>query len=158
MAVQKTNAMRILDKNKIDYEVITYDISDDKIDGVSVAEKTGQDVKEVYKTLVTQGLSKEFYVFVIPVAEELDLKKAAKVAGEKKVEMIHVKDITKYTGYIRGGCSPVGMKKLYKTFIHEDAKALEKICVSGGKKGLQIKLEPKDLIESINGQFADIIH
>ncbi|MCE9653777.1 MAG: Cys-tRNA(Pro) deacylase [Clostridium celatum] len=158
MAVQKTNAMRILDKNKIDYEVITYDISDDKIDGVSVAEKTGQDVKEVYKTLVTQGLSKEFYVFVIPVAEELDLKKAAKVAGEKKVEMIHVKDITKYTGYIRGGCSPVGMKKLYKTFIHEDAKALEKMCVSGGKKGLQIKLEPKDLIESINGQFADIIH
>lgn len=158
MAVQKTNAMRILDKNKIDYEVITYDISDDKIDGVSVAEKTGQDVKEVYKTLVTQGLSKEFYVFVIPVAEELDLKKAAKVAGEKKVEMIHVKDITKYTGYIRGGCSPVGMKKLYKTFIHEDAKVLEKICVSGGKKGLQIKLEPKDLIESINGQFADIIH
>ena len=158
MAVQKTNAMRILDKNKIDYEVITYDISDDKIDGVSVAEKTGQDVKEVYKTLVTQGLSKEFYVFVIPVAEELDLKKAAKAAGEKKVEMIHVKDITKYTGYIRGGCSPVGMKKLYKTFIHEDAKALEKICVSGGKKGLQIKLEPKDLIESINGQFADIIH
>lgn len=158
MAVQKTNAMRILDKNKIDYEVITYDISDDKIDGVSVAEKTGQDVKEVYKTLVTQGLSKEFYVFVIPVAEELDLKKAAKVAGEKKVEMIYVKDITKYTGYIRGGCSPVGMKKLYKTFIHEDAKALEKMCVSGGKKGLQIKLEPKDLIESINGQFADIIH
>lgn len=158
MAVQKTNVMRILDKNKIDYEVITYDISDDKIDGVSVAEKTGQDVKEVYKTLVTQGLSKEFYVFVIPVAEELDLKKAAKVAGEKKVEMIHVKDITKYTGYIRGGCSPVGMKKLYKTFIHEDAKALEKMCVSGGKKGLQIKLEPKDLIESINGQFADIIH
>ena len=158
MAVQKTNAMRILDKNKIDYEVITYDISDDKIDGVSVAEKTGQDVKEVYKTLVTQGASKEFYVFVIPVAEELDLKKAAKVAGEKKVEMIHVKDITKYTGYIRGGCSPVGMKKLYKTFIHEDAKVLEKICVSGGKKGLQIKLEPKDLIESINGQFADIIH
>lgn len=158
MAVQKTNAMRILDKNKIDYEVITYDISDDKIDGVSVAEKTGQDVKEVYKTLVTQGASKEFYVFVIPVAEELDLKKAAKAAGEKKVEMIHVKDITKYTGYIRGGCSPVGMKKLYKTFIHEDAKVLEKICVSGGKKGLQIKLEPKDLIESINGQFADIIH
>lgn len=158
MAVQKTNAMRILDKNKIEYEVITYDISDDKIDGVSVAEKTGQDVKEVYKTLVTQGASKEFYVFVIPVAEELDLKKAAKAAGEKKVEMIHVKDITKYTGYIRGGCSPIGMKKLYKTFIHEDAKVLEKICVSGGKKGLQIKLEPKDLIESINGHFDDIIH
>ena len=158
MAIQKTNAMRILDKDKINYEVITYDISDDKIDGVSVAEKTGQDVKEVYKTLVTQGVSREFYVFVIPVDKELDLKKAAKVAGEKKVEMIHVKDINKYTGYIRGGCSPVGMKKLYKTFIQEEARDLENICVSGGKKGLQVKLEPMDLIKIINGSFADVIH
>ena len=158
MAIQKTNAMRILDKNKVSYEVITYDISDDKIDGVSVAKKTGQDVKEVYKTLVTQGTSREFFVFVIPVAEELDLKKAAKAAGEKKVEMIHVKDITKYTGYIRGGCSPVGMKKLYKTFIQEQAKELENICVSGGKKGIQVKLTPEDLIKVINGSFVDIIH
>lgn len=158
MAVQKTNAMRILDKNKISYEVITYDISDDKIDGVSVAEKTGQDVKEVYKTLVTQGASREFYVFVIPVDKELDLKKAAKAAGEKKVEMIHVKDITKYTGYIRGGCSPVGMKKLYKTFVYEEVVSLEKICVSGGKKGLQIKLSSKDLLDAVNAEVADIIH
>lgn len=158
MAVQKTNAMRILDKNKINYEVITYDISDDKIDGISVAEKTGQDVKEVYKTLVTQGVSREFYVFVIPVDKELDLKKAAKSAGEKSLQMIHVKDITKYTGYIRGGCSPVGMKKLYKTFIQEEARDLENICVSGGKKGLQVKLEPMDLIKIINGSFADVIH
>lgn len=158
MAVQKTNAMRILDKNKINYEVITYDISDDKIDGISVAEKTGQDMKEVYKTLVTQGVSREFYVFVIPVDKELDLKKAAKSAGEKSLQMIHVKDITKYTGYIRGGCSPVGMKKLYKTFIQEEARDLENICVSGGKKGLQVKLEPMDLIKIINGSFADVIH
>ena len=149
MAVQKTNAMRILDKNKINYEVITYDISDDKIDGISVAEKTGEDMKEVYKTLVTQGVSRELYVFVIPVDKELDLKKAAKSAGEKSLQMIHVKDITKYTGYIRGGCSPVGMKKLYKTFIQEEARDLENICVSGGKKGLQVKLEPMDLIKII---------
>ena len=158
MAVQKTNAMRILDKNKINYEVITYDISDDKIDGISVAEKTGQDMKEVYKTLVTQGVSRELYVFVIPVDKELDLKKAAKSAGEKSLQMIHVKDITKYTGYIRGGCSPVGMRKLYKTFIQEEARDLENICVSGGKKGLQVKLEPMDLIKIINGSFADVIH
>ena len=158
MAVQKTNAMRILDKNKINYEVITYDISDDKIDGISVAEKTGQDMKEVYKTLVTQGVSRELYVFVIPVDKELDLKKAAKSAGEKSLQMIHVKDITKYTGYIRGGCSPVGMKKLYKTFIQEEARDLENICVSGGKKGLQVRLEPMDLIKIMNGSFADVIH
>ena len=157
MAIQKTNAMRILDKDKINYEVITYDISDDKIDGVSVAEKTGQDVKEVYKTLVTQGVSREFYVFVIPVDKELDLKKAAKVAGEKKVEMIHVKDINKVTGYVRGGCSPVGMKKLYPTFVHESAMNLEKIIVSGGKIGFQIELKPKDLQKTIGFKYADII-
>ena len=156
--VKFINKWYILDKNKINYEVITYDISDDKIDGISVAEKTGQDMKEVYKTLVTQGVSRELYVFVIPVDKELDLKKAAKSAGEKSLQMIHVKDITKYTGYIRGGCSPVGMKKLYKTFIQEEARDLENICVSGGKKGLQVKLEPMDLIKIINGSFADVIH
>lgn len=153
----KTNAMRILDKNKIKYEVIEYDISDGKIDGVSVAEKTNQDVKEVYKTLVTQGNSKNIYVFVIPVQEELNLKKAAKVCSEKKVDMIHVNDILKLTGYIRGGCSPVGMKKLYKTFIHKDSENLERICVSGGKKGLQVKLSPIDLKETINADFEDLI-
>ena len=153
----KTNAMRILDKNKIKYEVIEYDISDGKIDGVSVAEKTNQDVKEVYKTLVTQGNSKNIYVFVIPVQEELNLKKAAKVCSEKKVDMIHVNDILKLTGYIRGGCSPVGMKKLYKTFIHKDSENLEKICVSGGKKGLQVKLSPIDLKETTNADFEDLI-
>ena len=157
MAVQKTNAMRILDKNKINYEVITYDISDDKIDGISVAEKTGQDVKEVYKTLVTQGASREFYVFVIPVDKELDLKKAAKVVKEKKIEMIAVSEINKLTGYIRGGCSPVGMKKNYQTVIHESAKDLSSFIVSGGKIGLQMELNPQDLSKVISVVFDSVV-
>lgn len=158
MVVQKTNVMRILDKNKINYDVITYDISDDKIDGVSVAEKTGQSLNEVYKTLVTIGESRELYVFVIPVAEELNLKKAAKACGEKKVQMIAVKDITKHTGYVRGGCSPVGMKKKYKTYIQIDGSFLKSICVSGGKKGFQIKLSPEDLISLVEGKYVDLIN
>lgn len=153
----KTNAMRILDKNKIKYEVIEYDISDGKIDGVSVAEKTNQDVKEVYKTLVTQGNTKTIYVFVIPVNEELNLKKAAKVCGEKKIDMIHVNDILKLTGYIRGGVSPIGQKREYKTFIHKDAESLERVCVSGGKKGLQVKLAPQDLQNVSNAIFEDLL-
>lgn len=157
MAQVKTNAMRILDKENIKYNISTYENKDGKIDGVSVASKIGKNVEEVFKTLVLQGQSKEIYVFVIPVNEELDLKKSAKVAGEKKVEMIHVKDINKYTGYIRGGCSPIGMKKLYKTFIHSTAENLETVVVSGGKIGMQIELPPKDLINIINGNFQDII-
>ena len=157
MSVHKTNAMRILDKAKINYEIVEYDIEDGKIDGVSVAEKTGQNVEEVYKTLVTVGASKELYVFVIPVACELSLKKAAKVAKEKKVEMIHVNDILKYTGYIRGGCSPVGMKKLYKTFIHNEANSIETICVSGGKKGMQIRLSVSDLVSISKSEIVDLI-
>lgn len=156
MLVQKTNAMRILDKNKINYEVITYDISDDKIDGVSVAEKTGQNLNEVYKTLVTIGDSREIYVFVIPVSEELNLKKAAKACCEKKVQMIQVKDITKYTGYVRGGCSPIGMKKEYKTYVQFDGQYLTSICISGGKKGLQIKLLTEDLISIVKGEYEEL--
>ena len=157
MAQVKTNAMRILDSKKIDYKVITYDNKDGKIDGVSVAEKIGKSVESVYKTLVTQGTSKEIYVFIIPVMEELDLKKASKVTGEKKIEMIAVNDITKHTGYIRGGCSPVGMKKLYKTFINNSAESLETIVVSGGKIGIQIELLPNDLLKAVDGKFEDII-
>src|SRR3954465_9041194 len=147
MAKVKTNAIRILDAKKIAYEVLTYENQDGKIDGVSVAEKIGRDPKEVYKTLVAQGASKNVYVFVIPVAEELDLKKAAKAAGEKNIEMLPVKDIQKWTGYIRGGCSPIGMKKEYKTFIDEQVKDLETIIVSGGKIGVQMVLEPELLTE-----------
>lgn len=153
----KTNAMRILDSKKVNYEIITYESNDGKIDGISVAHKIGIDEENVFKTLVAQGISKELYVFVIPVAEELNLKEAAVISGEKKVEMIHVNDIMKYTGYIRGGCSPIGQKKEYKTFIHESAKKLDFIIVSAGKVGYQIKINPNDLINIISGKFKYII-
>ncbi|MDK0759081.1 Cys-tRNA(Pro) deacylase [Clostridium perfringens] len=153
----KTNAMRILDSKKVSYEMLSYESEDGKIDGISVAHKIGVDEKNVFKTLVAQGTSKELYVFVIPVAEELDLKNAAKIAGEKKVEMIAVKDIMKYTGYIRGGCSPIGMKKNYKTFIHESAEDLDFIIFSAGKIGHQIKMNPKDLVNVVEGKFAFLI-
>ncbi|AVD35818.1 Cys-tRNA(Pro) deacylase [Clostridioides difficile] len=153
----KTNAMRILDSNKIDYKVMSYEVKSEHVDGVEVAHDIGRDVNEVYKTLVTQGVSKNIYVYVIPVHENLDLKKAAKVAKEKSVEMIHVKDINKFTGYIRGGCSPIGMKKLYKTFVNESAKNLDTIIVSAGKIGYQIELSPFDLQRLIKVEFVDVI-
>ncbi|HAT4282939.1 TPA: Cys-tRNA(Pro) deacylase [Clostridium perfringens] len=153
----KTNAMRILDSKKVSYEMLSYESEDGKIDGISVANKIGVDEKNVFKTLVVQGTSKELYVFVIPVAEELDLKSAAKIAGEKKVEMIPVKDILKHTGYIRGGCSPIGLKRPYKTFIHESAKDLDFMIVSAGKIGHQIKLNPNDLVNVVEGEFAFLI-
>ncbi|MGJ7920658.1 Cys-tRNA(Pro) deacylase [Neobacillus sp. LXY-4] len=147
MAQAKTNAMRILDAQKIAYQTYQYDNKDGKIDGVSVAEKINKQTVMVYKTLVAQGASKNVYVFVIPVEEELDLKKAAKAAGEKKLEMLPVKDIQAFTGYIRGGCSPIGMKKLYSTFIDDSALKLESMIVSGGKIGLQIELNVESLIK-----------
>ncbi len=153
---KKTNAMRILDNYNIEYSILTYDKKDGKIDGISVADKIGRDVGSVYKTLVTQGNSNELYVFVIPVCSELDLKKAAKAVGEKKIQMIHVKDILKYTGYIRGGCSPVGMKKKYVTYIDEAAKTLRKIIVSAGQIGMQIELDPHDLTKIIESDFRDL--
>ena len=157
MAKGKTNAMRMLDAQKVVYELITYDSQDGKIDGVSVAEKIGKNPEAVYKTLVAQGVTKQVFVFIIPVAEELDLKKAAKAAGEKKVEMIPVKDIQKLTGYIRGGCSPVGMKKQYPSFIDAKAQGLELIIVSGGKIGMQMELKVDDLQKAIGAELADLI-
>ncbi|MGG1675825.1 Cys-tRNA(Pro) deacylase [Neobacillus sp. NRS-1170] len=157
MAQTKTNAMRILDAKKVQYEMLTYDNKDGKIDGVSVAEKIGKEPKEVYKTLVAQGASKNIYVYVIPVAEELDLKKAAKAAGEKKIEMLPVKDIQKWTGYIRGGCSPIGMKKEYKTFIDERCREIQTIVVSAGKIGMQIVLAPATLKELTNADITDVL-
>ena len=143
--------MRILDQKKIQYKINEYDISDGKIDGISVAEKTGSEPEKVFKTLVTQGVSKSYYVFVIPVLEELDLKAGAKASNEKKIEMIPMKDLLKTTGYIKGGCSPIGMKKKFKTFIHNSAEKQETIMVSGGKQGLQIELSPQDLLEETEG-------
>ncbi len=150
--MKKTNAMRILDSKKIDYEIISYEV-DDNIDGKSVAKKLNLEEDVIFKTLVTIGHDKNYYVFIIPVTGELDLKAAAKSVGVKKVEMIHVKDIKNITGYIRGGCSPIGMKKLFNTVIDESANIHDKIYVSGGKLGTQIKISPNDLI---NGMNADI--
>lgn len=157
MAQTKTNALRILDAKKVPHEVLSYDNKDGKIDGVSVAAKIGRDPKEVYKTLVTQGTSKNIFVFVIPVEAELDLKKAAKAAAEKKVEMIAVKDIQKWTGYIRGGCSPIGMKKEYKTFLDESGRHLDSMIVSAGKIGLQLVIHPVQLKEITGAEFADLL-
>ena len=151
----KTNAMRMLDKKKIAYEALTYEV-DTFIDGMHCAELTGAPVDASYKTLVMQGKSKQYYVFVIPIAWEVDLKKAARSVGEKSVEMIHVKDITKITGYVRGGCSPLGMKKMFPTVIDESAKNFAEIYVSGGRIGLTLKMKPQDLVAVTNAQLADI--
>lgn len=152
----KTNAMRILDKNKIPYEVVTYDC-EEFIDGIHIADQLGQPYEISFKTLVTVGKSGNYYVFVLPVDREVDFKKAARCAGEKSVEMLHVKDINGVTGYIRGGCTPVGMKKLFPTFIHESAKRFEKIIISGGQLGVQIHLNPGDLAGVVGAKFADIV-
>lgn len=152
----KTNAMRILDKEKVEYNIMTYLSEDGKIDGVSVANKIGKDVKTVYKTLVAQSVSKTYYVFIIPVEDELDLKKAAKAAGEKKIEMIPVKDITKVTGYVRGGCSPIGMKKSFPTLLDQQAESLATIIVSGGMIGMQIELDVHSLLAITQATLADI--
>ncbi len=157
MAIPKTNALRLLDSKQIQYKVYEYDAPSGFLDGVSVAKATGMPVDKVFKTLVTQGGSHEFYVCIIPVAAELDLKKAAKHFGEKKIEMIPAKNITPVTGYIKGGCSPVGMKKAYKTVIHLSAQGLDTIVVSAGKVGLQMELTPSDLIEASKADVADVI-
>ncbi len=152
----KTNAMRILESMKIPFEHYTYEC-DEFVDGLQIADKLSLPYEKVYKTLVTQGNSKNYFVFVIPVAEELDMKKAAKSVGEKNVEMIHVKDINGITGYIRGGCTAVGMKKQYVTRIDESAKELETMIVSGGRIGSQIELTPENLAKAARAEFASVI-
>lgn len=152
----KTNAMRILDKNKIPYQVNTYEC-DEFIDGVHIADKMNQSYEISFKTLVAVGKSKEHYVFAITVDKEIDFKKAAKVVGEKSIELVPVKEIQALTGYIRGGCTPIGMKKLFKTIIQESAKEHEKIIVSGGKLGTQLELSPEDLIKVVKGAYGDVI-
>ena len=140
----KTNAVRILERNKVPYELLTYEC-DEFIDGIHSAEATGTPVAQTYKTLVMQGKSKKYYVFVIPIAEEVDLKAAARAVSEKSVEMIHVKDLTAITGYVRGGCSPLGMKKAFPTVIDASARQYSEIYVSGGRIGTSIRLDPQDL-------------
>lgn len=156
MANVKTNVMRILDKENIVYNIYTYEVKDNSIDGISVANKLGISVEKVFKTLVTKGHSGDFYVFVIPVAKELNLKAAARSVEEKSVEMIKVNDMLKITGYIRGGCSPIGMKKAYTTVIDESSVDLDRIIVSGGKIGFHVEINPKDLIRLVNAKTSSI--
>lgn len=152
----KTNAMRILDSKKISYKEYMYESDPDHIDGVSVAAKLNQNPKQVFKTLVTVSPKKEYFVFVVPVEKELDLKKCAKSVNAKSVEMIHVKDINKITGYIRGGCSPIGMKKQFTTVFEETCLNFDTIIFSGGKIGFQIEVNPNDVIKMLNAKVADI--
>lgn len=152
----KTNAMRILERNKLKYTEHLYDCSE-FLDGVTIAQTLGQPLDKTFKTLVTVGKSRSYYVFVIPVAEELNLKAAAAAVGEKSVEMIPVKDITVVSGYIRGGCSPIGMKKQYKTVIDSSADGRDTIIFSGGRRGAQIEMNPNELAELIGAEFAEIV-
>ena len=152
----KTNAMRQLDKAKVNYISHTYECTE-FTDGAQIADTLGQDHAKVYKTLVTVGKSKEHYVFVLPIDDEIDFKKAAKVVGEKALEMLPLKELTPLTGYVRGGCTSIGMKKQFPTVFNDTIEALPTVLVSGGRLGLQLELAPKDLIAAARGRVADII-
>lgn len=156
MAEFKTNVMRVLEKKKIKYVRHEYEHGEEAVDGATVARILGIQPEKVFKTLVTRGASKSIYVFDVPVEAELDLKKAAKAVGEKSIAMIHVSEITALTGYVRGGCSPVGMKKQYKTVFDESALGFDTILVSAGKIGYQIEAAPGDLISLTRASTADI--
>lgn len=152
----KTNAMRILETMKIPFETHTYEC-DEFIDGIQIADMLGLSYDKVFKTLVTVGASKNYFVFVIPIAEELDMKKAARSVGEKNVAMISVKDINQVTGYIRGGCTAIGMKKQYMTRVAEEAILQDTIIVSGGRLGMQMELKPDDLLQAAGAEYADLL-
>lgn len=154
---EKTNAIRLLENGGIPFQFYEYDVSDGRIDGKSIAEKIGESPDQVFKTLVTQAPpGKDYFVFVVPASGELDLKKAAKACGRKSIEMIPQKLLFPLTGYIHGGCSPVGMKKLFPTYIDETAILFDKICVSGGRIGTNLGVKPDDLANFIQAQFVDL--
>ena len=153
---EKTNVMRVLDGKKISYKSHSYE-PDATMSGEEIARILGEDANKVFKTLVTQGKSNAYYVFVVPVESELDLKKAAKVSGEKSIGMIKQKELLPLTGYVHGGCSPIGMKKRFKTYIHNTVQEIDKVFVSAGKVGFQIELLPQDLIDVADCEVADII-
>lgn len=153
----KTNVMRVLEKAKIPYAAFAYPHGEEAVDGVTVARLLGQNPEAVFKTLVARGKSGRLHVFCIPVASELDLKKAARAAGEKSIEMVHVRELLALTGYVRGGCSPIGMKKAYPAVLHVSALAQERIILSAGKIGYQVALASAALLTLIGGETADII-
>ena len=152
----KTNAMRFLDRCRISYSVRTYECGE-FVDGITVAEKLGQPPELTFKTLIAKGKTGNYYCFLLPVALELDMKKAARSVGEKSVELLHVKDITSVTGYVRGGCSPIGMKKQFMTVVHNSAAELDSFYISGGRIGTQIELSPVKLVDAIRGKFEDVV-
>lgn len=157
MKEQKTNVMRLLEQRKIKYTAHEYPHGDEAVDGLTVARICGQNPDQVFKTLVARGASKTVYVFVVPVTGELDLKKAAKASGEKSIAMIHVSEINALTGYVRGGCSPVGMKKQYRTFYNISAAEKPTIMVSAGKIGYQVELSPDELVRLTRGSYAELV-
>ena len=157
MKINKTNAARLLDKAKIPYELIPYEVDESDLSAVHVAEQLNEPVEQVFKTLVLKGDKTGFFVCIIPGAEELDLKKAAKASGNKNCEMIPMKDLLQVTGYIRGACSPLGMKKQYPTFIDESCLQYENIYVSAGQRGLQISINPGHLIKEIKAREVNLI-
>ncbi|MBR1674500.1 MAG: Cys-tRNA(Pro) deacylase [Eubacterium sp.] len=154
--IEKTNVLRVLDSKKVQYESHSYE-ADPSLSGAEIAAILGEDTSKVFKTLVTRGKSGGYYVFVVPVEAELDLKKAAKAAGEKSIEMIRQKELLPLTGYVHGGCSPIGMKKLFPTYMHETAKDFDRVFVSAGKVGMQVELDPQALVDIVRLEFADII-
>lgn len=154
--IVKTNAMRLLEKEKIPYKMMTYEIVEGSMTPEYLADQIGKDVLSIFKTIVTVGHSGEHYVFVVQLTEELDLKKAAKAAGEKNIELIDQKDLEKLTGYVRGGCSPVGMKKLFGTFFDDRIESFERIVVSAGKRGFQIEADPRELARATRAKVTDI--
>ena len=157
MSIEKTNAARLLDRAKIRYELIAYEVDETDLSAVHVAEQLNEPVEAVFKTLVLKGDKTGFFVCVIPGAEELDLKKAAKISGNKSCEMIPMKDLLSITGYIRGACSPLGMKKRLPTFIHDSYRDFENIYVSAGKRGLQLHVAPQELIAEIKAIVGFLI-
>jgi Cys-tRNA(Pro)/Cys-tRNA(Cys) deacylase len=153
----KTNAMRLLDKKKVQYSIVEYEVDESDLSGQHVAEQLSQPCEKILKTLVVKGEKQGYVICCIPVNHELDLKKVAKLIKDKKVEMLPVKDLLQVTGYIRGGCSPIGMKKQYPVFFHESILFRNEIAVSAGIRGMQIIIEPKSLIHFVNAQTADLI-
>lgn len=157
MKINKTNVARLLDKAKVPYQLVPYEVDENDLSAIHVAEQLGENVEQVFKTLILHGDKSGYFVCVIPGADEVDLKKAAKVSGNKKCEMIPVKELLPLTGYIRGGCSPIGMKKHFPTYIHFSAEQFDNIYISAGQRGLQVLLALADLVRETNASFADLV-
>jgi Cys-tRNA(Pro)/Cys-tRNA(Cys) deacylase len=154
--MKKTNAARLLDAKGISYELAEYEVDENDLSAVSLAKKIGQNIDEIFKTLVLRGDKTGVFVVVVPGNVEVDLKKAAKVSGNKSVAMVHQKELLGLTGYIRGGCSPLGMKKPYPVYIHESCILFDSIYVSAGQRGLQLKLKPEDLVKMTGAVVCDV--